>query len=71
MFVRNCWYVAGWDSDVTAEGPVARTILNEPIVFTGPATEDWWPSPIDAAIGSRRSPWAGSRATTSAACTTA
>ena len=33
MFVRNCWYVAGWDSDVTAEGPVARTILNEPIVL--------------------------------------
>lgn len=33
MFVRNCWYVAGWDNEVPAEGFLRRTILNIPIVF--------------------------------------
>jgi phenylpropionate dioxygenase-like ring-hydroxylating dioxygenase large terminal subunit len=32
MFLKNAWYVAGWDYHV-ANAPLARTILNEPIVF--------------------------------------
>ncbi|MCM2356047.1 MAG: aromatic ring-hydroxylating dioxygenase subunit alpha [Arenimonas sp.] len=33
MFVRNCWYVAGWDHEVPAEGFLARTLLNEPVLL--------------------------------------
>jgi nitrite reductase/ring-hydroxylating ferredoxin subunit len=33
MFVRNCWYVAGWDAELPAEGMVALTIVNEPILL--------------------------------------
>lgn len=33
MFVRNCWYVAGWDKDVPADGFLSRVIANFPIVF--------------------------------------
>ena len=33
MFLRNCWYVAGWDHDVPAEGFLARTITNVPLVL--------------------------------------
>ncbi len=33
MFVRNCWYVAGWTSELPAEGMIARTIINEPILL--------------------------------------
>ncbi|WP_233342824.1 aromatic ring-hydroxylating dioxygenase subunit alpha [Burkholderia cepacia] len=33
MFVRNCWYVAGWDKDVPADGFLSRVIANIPIVF--------------------------------------
>jgi len=32
MFVRNCWYVAAWGSEVGRE-PFARTILGEPVVL--------------------------------------
>ena len=32
MYLRNAWYVAGWDHHVT-DALVARTILNEPIVL--------------------------------------
>jgi phenylpropionate dioxygenase-like ring-hydroxylating dioxygenase large terminal subunit len=32
MFLRNCWYVAAWDREVT-RGLLARTILEEPIVL--------------------------------------
>ena len=32
-FVRNCWYVAGWDKDVPSEGFLSRTIINVPLVF--------------------------------------
>jgi phenylpropionate dioxygenase-like ring-hydroxylating dioxygenase large terminal subunit len=32
MYLKNCWYVAVWDSEV-GEKPLARTILGEPIVF--------------------------------------
>ena len=33
MFLRNAWYVAAWDREVSREKPFARTIMNEPIVF--------------------------------------
>jgi phenylpropionate dioxygenase-like ring-hydroxylating dioxygenase large terminal subunit len=33
MFVRNCWYVAGWETKLPAEGMVALTIINEPILL--------------------------------------
>jgi phenylpropionate dioxygenase-like ring-hydroxylating dioxygenase large terminal subunit len=33
MFIRNCWYVAGWDIDVPAKGFLKRTIINVPVVM--------------------------------------
>jgi phenylpropionate dioxygenase-like ring-hydroxylating dioxygenase large terminal subunit len=33
MFIRNSWYVAAWSEDVTAQGPLGRTILDEPVVL--------------------------------------
>ena len=33
MFLRNCWYVAGWSHHFSSDHPVARTILGEPIVL--------------------------------------
>lgn len=39
-FVRNCWYVAGWDKDVPAEGFLSRTIINTPLVFWRDAQGD-------------------------------
>jgi phenylpropionate dioxygenase-like ring-hydroxylating dioxygenase large terminal subunit len=32
MFLYNAWYVAAWSKEVTSK-PMARTLLNEPIVF--------------------------------------
>jgi vanillate O-demethylase monooxygenase subunit len=32
MFLRNRWYVAAWDDEIT-DKPLARTLLNEPIVL--------------------------------------
>ena len=32
MFLRNVWYVAAWDDEVGPD-PLARTLLNEPIVI--------------------------------------
>lgn len=32
MFLRNCWYAATWSQDL-GEAPLARTLLNEPIVL--------------------------------------
>lgn len=32
MFVKNCWYVAGWSHELTT-APLARTLLNEPVVL--------------------------------------
>ena len=32
MFMRDCWYVAAWDHEL-ADGFVARTILDEPVVL--------------------------------------
>lgn len=33
MFVRNCWYVAGWADDLADEKPMAATIIGEPVVL--------------------------------------
>lgn len=33
MFIRNCWYVVGWDVDIPAEGFLSRTITGVPLVF--------------------------------------
>lgn len=33
MFIRNCWYVAAWDIEVPADGMLARTFLNEPVLL--------------------------------------
>ena len=33
MFVRNCWYMAGWSRDFTPESPVGVTMLDEPIAI--------------------------------------
>jgi vanillate O-demethylase monooxygenase subunit len=32
MFIRNRWYVAGWSSEII-DRPLARTLLNEPVVL--------------------------------------
>ena len=31
MYVRDCWYVAAWGHELTAEAPIGRTIINEPV----------------------------------------
>lgn len=33
MFVRNCWYVAAWSSEVTDTGMMALSIANEPVLL--------------------------------------
>lgn len=33
MFVKNLWYVAAWDIEVPAQGMLARTFLNEPVLL--------------------------------------
>src|SRR5438552_3769362 len=33
MFLRNCWYVAGWTHHFPEDGLVTRTILGDPIVL--------------------------------------
>ncbi len=32
MFLRNCWYAAGWSTEL-GPGPTARTILGEPVAI--------------------------------------
>ena len=32
-FIRNCWYVAGWNDEVKEDGFLARTILNTPLAL--------------------------------------
>jgi phenylpropionate dioxygenase-like ring-hydroxylating dioxygenase large terminal subunit len=32
-FLRNVWYVGAWDHEVSADQPLARTLLGEPVVF--------------------------------------
>ena len=33
MFMRNAWYVAAWDHEVTNDKPFGRIILTEPVVM--------------------------------------
>lgn len=33
MFIKNCWYVAGWASEVGADDFVARTFIGVPVVM--------------------------------------
>lgn len=33
MWIRNAWYVAAWSHEITDEGLLARTIMNEPLVL--------------------------------------
>jgi vanillate O-demethylase monooxygenase subunit len=33
MFIKNCWYVAGWDNEVSADGFLARTVISVPLVL--------------------------------------
>ena len=33
MFLRNCWYVAGWSHQFPADGLVTRTMLGDPVVL--------------------------------------
>ena len=32
MYLMNAWYAAGWSNEITGK-PLARTILDEPIVM--------------------------------------
>jgi vanillate O-demethylase monooxygenase subunit len=33
MFLRNCWYVAGWSHHFPEDGLIARTLLGNPLVL--------------------------------------
>src|SRR3954467_6014985 len=33
MFIKNTWYVAAWDKEVTTEGMFARTIIGVPVLM--------------------------------------
>lgn len=33
MFLRNCWYVAGWESELPTANPIRRKIIGEPVVI--------------------------------------
>jgi vanillate O-demethylase monooxygenase subunit len=33
MYIRNCWYVAGWSNELPAQGMISRVIINEPLVL--------------------------------------
>ena len=33
MFVKNCWYVAGWSSELPADSFLTRTLLETPVVM--------------------------------------
>lgn len=39
-FLRNCWYAAAWDDEVSAEGTFNRRILNEDILFARDSAGD-------------------------------
>ena len=32
-YLRNCWYMAGWSTELAPNGKLARTFLDEPIVI--------------------------------------
>jgi len=33
MFIKNCWYVAAWDTEVLQDTMLSRTLLNEPVLL--------------------------------------
>jgi len=33
MFIRDCWYVAAWDHEVSADGLLPRTLLGDPVLL--------------------------------------
>jgi len=33
VFLKNCWYVAAWESEVAKDVPFARTVCGEPVVM--------------------------------------
>jgi phenylpropionate dioxygenase-like ring-hydroxylating dioxygenase large terminal subunit len=33
MYIKNCWYVAAWDHELSGESLMPRKLLNQPIVF--------------------------------------
>ena len=33
MFIRNLWYVAAWEHEISAAGLFSRTIIGTPLVF--------------------------------------
>ena len=33
MFIKNTWYVAAWDTEVTKEGMFSRTIIGTPVLM--------------------------------------
>ena len=33
MFIKNCWYVVGWDNEVSTDGFLARTVTSVPLVL--------------------------------------
>lgn len=45
MFLRNAWYVAAWDHEVTRQKMMRRTLLNEPVMFY--RTEDGRPVALE------------------------
>lgn len=33
MFLKNCWYQAGWSEEVTQDKPLVRTLLGDPVLL--------------------------------------
>ncbi len=33
MFIRNCWYVVAWDTEIPADGFLARTVISVPLAL--------------------------------------
>jgi phenylpropionate dioxygenase-like ring-hydroxylating dioxygenase large terminal subunit len=54
MFLRNCWYVAAWDHEVTRMTLLRRTLLGEPVVFY--RTEDGKPVALEDRCCHRHAP---------------
>lgn len=40
MFIRNCWYVGAWGSEIAADTLLRRVILGEPVLFYRKADGD-------------------------------
>ncbi len=54
MFLRNGWYVAAWDHEVTRQNMLRRTLLGEPVVFY--RTEDGRPVALEDRCCHRHAP---------------